>query len=322
MTSKRSPGVVRRADTTAIHSVDHFALRVPELEPARRFFSAFGLEPRDEGGGLGVYAKGGDHCWIRIRETGQPKRLDYLCLGAYPEDIDAIAERARVNGVALTDAPEGAPADGLWMRDPDGNPVRVIAAPKVTPSAPDAIDARPCVTNPIGVPIAPARSQGQPVHPRRLSHVLLFTPDVLRTTAFYTGTLGLRISDTSQDLIAFSHGAHASDHHLLAWVKSEAPGLHHSSWIVGSPDEIGMGMEQMFAAGFTEGWGVGRHVIGSNYFYYARDPWGSFAELSCGIDFIGADTEWPSGDYPPEDSFYLWGPPVPEYFTLNTEADR
>jgi len=89
---------------------------------------------------------------------------------------------------------------------------------------------------------------------------------------------------------------------------------------VPSIDAVGIGMEQMAAQGYTEGWGVGRHVIGSNYFRYVRDPWGSFAEYSSGIDYIPADVEWRVGDHPPEDSFYVWGPPPPDYFIVNHES--
>jgi len=60
-------------------------------------------------------------------------------------------------------------------------------------------------------------------------------------------------------------------------------------------------------------------VIGSNYFAYIQDPWGSFAEFSYDIDFIPADVEWKPGDYPAEDSFYVWGPQPPDYFTVNHE---
>ena len=70
----------------------------------------------------------------------------------------------------------------------------------------------------------------------------------------------------------------------------------------------------------TEGWGVGRHVLGSNYFRYVRDPWGSFAEYSYDIDFIPATIDWPAKDHPREDSFYVWGPPVPDYFIVNHES--
>ena len=114
--------------------------------------------------------------------------------------------------------------------------------------------------------------------------------------------------------------AHASDHHLVALAKSHAPGLHHTSWDVGSLDDVGNGAEQMRTAGFDQGWGVGRHVLGSNYFHYVRDPWGSYAEYSCDIDFVPHDLEWPAADHPPHDSFYVWGPAVPEDFVTTFEV--
>src|SRR5437899_1112800 len=115
-------------------------------------------------------------------------------------------------------------------------------------------------------------------------------------------------------------GAHSSDHHMLAFAKSDGPGLHHSSWDVGTLDDVGIGMQQMLDRGHTYGWGVGRHVIGSNYFYYVRDPWGSFAEYSYDIDFIPADVEWRAQHHPMEDAFYVWGPPPPDYFIQNHET--
>jgi catechol 2,3-dioxygenase len=157
------------------------------------------------------------------------------------------------------------------------------------------------------------------VFPRWLSHVLLFTPDVSGLVNFSESVLGLRLSDRSGDLVAFMHTPYGSDHHLLACVKSEGPGLHHTSWDLGSVDEVGEASEQMRNAGYADGWGVGRHVLGSNYFYYVRDPWGSFAEYSADIDFIAEGQPWQAGDYAPEDSFYLWGPAVPDWFVANTE---
>ncbi len=85
-------------------------------------------------------------------------------------------------------------------------------------------------------------------------------------------------------------------------------------------DEVGRGAEQMRDAGYKEGWGTGRHVLGSNYFHYVRDPWGSFAEYSAGMDFVPMGMTWQAGDHPPEDSLYLWGPELPDYFVHNSEA--
>jgi catechol 2,3-dioxygenase-like lactoylglutathione lyase family enzyme len=167
---------------------------------------------------------------------------------------------------------------------------------------------------------APSRSGARPVAPRRLAHALVFTADVGRAIAFYSRVLGLRLSDRSGEGVAFLHGIHGSDHHLIAFAKSDGPGLHHLSWDVGSVHEVGLGAQQMLDGGFASGWGLGRHVLGSNYFHYVRDPWGSYAEYSSDIDYIAADQDWASGDYPPEDAFYVWGPTPPADFTFNHET--
>src|SRR5882672_4951614 len=71
--------------------------------------------------------------------------------------------------------------------------------------------------------------------------------------------------------------------------------------------------------GYARGWGLGRHVLGSNYFHYVRDPWGSYSEFSCGIDYIPAGLLWTASRPDPQNSLYLWGPPPPEDFTENYE---
>jgi catechol 2,3-dioxygenase len=61
-------------------------------------------------------------------------------------------------------------------------------------------------------------------------------------------------------------------------------------------------------------------VLGSNFFHYVQDPWGSFCEYSSDIDYIPKTTQWEAGDHAPEDSFYLWGPNPPDDFVTNYEA--
>jgi hypothetical protein len=95
--------------------------------------------------------------------------------------------------------------------------------------------------------------------------------------------------------------------------------LDHSSWCVPSIDAVGLGSQQMEAAGSAQGWGIGRHVLGSNYFRYVRDPWGSYAEYSYDIDFVQADHAWPAADHASEDSLYVWGSAVPYDFITNFE---
>ena len=172
---------------------------------------------------------------------------------------------------------------------------------------------------PPGVSGAIPNSKAPPVFPRRLSHVAIFTSSIPDAIEFYVSALGLRLSDRSGDGVAFLHGAHGSDHHLLALVASDHRGLHHVSWDVGSVQEIGLGAAQAARGGYAAGWGLGRHVLGANYFYYVRDPWGSYCEYSADIDFIPADCDWPAGDHAPEDAMYLWGPPPPDDFAANYE---
>jgi hypothetical protein len=56
-----------------------------------------------------------------------------------------------------------------------------------------------------------------------------------------------------------------------------------------------------------QGWGLGWHVLGSNYFHYVQDPWGSFSEYSCDIDYIPRTQAWQAGYHKPEDALSLWG---------------
>jgi catechol 2,3-dioxygenase-like lactoylglutathione lyase family enzyme len=310
-------GAPRRDGVTAIHSLDRFVFTVPALDEAERFYTEFGLEVRRSGGRIDLYTFGHPHCWGSIVEAPGRKRLQYLCFGAYQQDLASLARQ--LDELRIERAPAHALSDGrgIWLRDPEGISVQIVAASKVSPDGP-ALQAPPPLHR-AGSGAAPRRSAAGRVRPRSLSHVLLFSSDVPRSVGFYRDVLGLRLSDQSGELIAFMHGAHASDHHLLAFVKSGGPGYHHSSWHVASIDEVGIGREHMAGCGYVRGWGVGRHVIGSNYFAYIQDPWGSFAEYSYDIDFIPADVEWKAGDYPPEDSFYVWGPPPPDYFTVNCE---
>jgi len=306
----------------AIHSVDEFALGVPDLAQAEHFFSAFGLDVRREGRALGLYTFGHPHRWGRVLGGYPRKKLLWLSFGAYAPDMPVLAQQLQAAGARPTAAPPGADGDGLWVLSPDGTPVQVRVADKCSPSSPGPREfAPPTGPGHPAVGRAPARSQAGKVRPLYLSHILLFTADVDRALAFFGGGLGLALADRSGDVIAFTYTPHGSDHHLVALAKSAGPGFHHSSWCVASIDEVGVGMEQMAAAGYGEGWGVGRHVIGSNYFRYVKDPWGSFAEYSFDIDYIAPGTQWPTGDYPAEDALHLWGPAVPPDFVLNTEID-
>ena len=142
-----------------------------------------------------------------------------------------------------------------------------------------------------------------------------------RSIAFYSKALGLRLADRAENIISFLYGIHGSDHHMLALLQSNGSGLHHSSWDMGSIGAIGLGAMDMSRKGYEKGWGLGRHVLGSNYFHYVRDPWGSYAEYTADMDYVPVDRDWKTEMHDGEDSFYLWANAPPDDFARNYEQE-
>lgn len=305
----------------AVHSVHEFAIGVPDLEVAHHFYSSFGLEVRVEQAGLGLYTHGHPHRWARVLGGHTRKKLLWVRFGVRAEDMSRFAAKLDALGHTRSAVPSMADQGGLWIESIDGVPIQLVAAEKCSPSAPAPRHFPPAsTTTGAANGRAPARSRVAPVRPLHLSHILFFTSDVDASLRFFCDVLGFRLSDRSGSVIAFLHSPHGSDHHLVAFAKSNGPGLHHSSWCVPSIDAVGLGMEQMVRAGYPRGWGVGRHALGSNYFRYVQDPWGSFAEYSFDIDFIAPTASWDPGDHPGEDALHVWGPEVPPDFVSNNEV--
>jgi len=299
-----------------VKSFLHYALEVPDQTVGQKYYQDFGLVDAT-----------GDNDAVRLRPSrqaranvllyaGPRKRLHHLCYGATGDDFARARESLHRAAVPEIDPPRGAPEGGLWVRDPDDNLVNIREEAAPEPPA----DPPPQLNGPGYAPRQAVRGypeRGMGAAPRRLGHVLLFTPDMTRQIDFYTRVLGMKLSDRSGQIVAFMRCG--TDHHTLALLTSAGPGFHHASFQVGSVDEIAMGALQMAARGWQPGWGLGRHVIGSNFFYYIRDPWGSLAEYYFDLDHIPEDCGWEPRDFPAEDALYVWGPPLPDDFGENRE---
>src|ERR1700687_4279035 len=241
-------GASRRSGVTAVHSLNRFVLTVPALDEAERFYTEFGLDVRRSNGRVDLYTFGHPHCWGTIHEAPGRKKLQYLSFGVYEQDLEPLLQELDRMQIARVPAHPLSDNTGVWLRDPDSNLVQIVAADKVSPDGP-ALQAAP-PPPPAGRGAAPSRSAAGRVRPRCLSHALLFSSDVPRSVRFYGEALGLRLSDHCGELIAFMHGAHASDHHMLAFVKSDGPGYHRSSLHVASIDDVGIGRGHMVRRGF------------------------------------------------------------------------
>jgi len=301
-----------------IRNLQHVALSVPDAAAGKKFYTDFGMEAREEGRRIAMRCYGRDQDQVVLVEGSKKRIQHHVCFGTRAADLEAMKGRLEQNGVKLLDAPKETPGDGLWFRDPDGLLVNV----RVADAAPWRKAEEWKINNPghlnrAGVPGHPKRDLQ--VRPTRLGHSLRFTPQLELMLDFYTRIVGMRLSDRSQDIICFLRCHGGSDHHVFGFIKSERPGYHHASFEVGNIDEIGMGACRLLDKGYHDGWGLGRHVIGSNFFHYIRDPWNSLAEYFCDIDYIPGDFDWKPTNYPAEDSLYVWGPKPPEAFGMNFE---
>jgi catechol 2,3-dioxygenase-like lactoylglutathione lyase family enzyme len=302
-----------------IRSLQHIALNVPGLDAGKAFYTTMGLESRMEGDHAVFRCAGREQDQLRLI-PGPEKNIAWVAWGTTTDGLAVAKSALRAGGVALLDRPQGAPAGGIWFRDPDG----VLVSLRVAEPAPQN---RPAVelNNP-GQPYKRLGRRGAPnrdidARPRKLGHLLKFSTDVNRDVRFYTEVLGMKLSDRIGDKeVAFLRCAGDSDHHTLAIALGASSGLHHISWEMGNLDQLQLCAERMVGAGYKDAWGVGRHIYGSNYFHYIRDPWMSLCEFYWDIDFIPENAPWEvevadaSGDELHK-SLYQWASmPPPEDF--------
>ncbi len=128
--------------------------------------------------------------------------------------------------------------------------------------------------------------------PRRLGHVVFGTTDVAANLAFYREGLGMRVSDSLGDGMAYFLRC-SSDHHNLLLMPAPVPCLNHYALEVDDVDAIGLvGTEVVGERPESVVYGPGRHVIGSNLFWYLLDPAGGMFELFADMDQIVDDEQW------------------------------
>lgn len=307
----------------AVLGVHGIVLQVPDLAEGRRFYCDAGLQAREVSGRLHFRCPGQDRDAIVLVNGEGPKRLHHIALAA---DLSCSAElqgRILAHGGTIIAAPDGFIDEGVWLRDPHDMVVHLIDSPREL--VPDVVN--PFRINQPGQLVRTNQSAmlrkaatARPV-PARLGHMALFTPNLDASIEFFDQALGMGLADRAQEVIAFMCSRRGSDHHVVAFVQSKGLGLHHASFQMLTPDDAGIAGDRLFAVSQRGRWGFGRHTIGSNFFYYIQDPWGSWFEYYCDIDYVADYSTWVPTNYGLEDSLHNWGPDLPEDFVINYEAD-
>lgn len=298
-------------------------LEVPDLDAGVGFYTDAGLVADVEGGVARLRCDGQDRDSVVLLGGFARKRLHHISLRA--DDLDGIAADVPACGGKVVGAPAGFEDNGLWIEDPHGMLIHLSerpADPELTAAAsPFEVNAPGRVVRKRRSAMLPQTAY-PPARPLRLGHILVFSPDVPESVAFMTGALGMGLADHAQDVIAFTCAKKNSDHHVVAFAKSPGVGFHHVSFQVHDPDEVGRGGRALLAKAGRGDWGFGRHTIGSNFFHYIQDPWGSWFEYYSDMDHIDDHSLWTPTNYAMEDSLASWGPDVPKDFVHNYEVDQ
>jgi hypothetical protein len=285
----------------ALHRLTGAVIGVPEIEPVAQYYEAFGLA-RAAGAARFATVDGGEQLEI---VAAPRRRLLEFGIGADDEDdIARVAANLAKLGVACEHA-----TDRVVARDA-GTDVRVVVT--IAPRLGSPAIASSTTTTRVNVR-AGAVLREEPVRPRKLGHVVVGSTDLEASERFFIEGIGFKVSDTVAGLASFLRCS--TDHHNLLVQAAPIPLLHHTSWQVDDVDEIGRGASALLAGDPARHvWGLGRHHIGSNFFWYLKDPAGNFTEYYADLDVIVDDELWEPGVWEGQRSLYSWGPPVPGEF--------
>ena len=255
-----------------IIGIDQVRFGVDDMEASRRFLGDFGLE-EVEGGAAGATFLAADGSGLMLRNmddsdlpmgvTNGPTFRETVWGAADAATLEAIgAELAKDRQVQF--GPDGV----LRSTDDTGYGIAFRVAQR------RPFESRPSLVNVPGQP--PLRPLNQiadydaPTRPSMLGHLVFFTPDLDRSVRFYTERLGFRVTDRFTGTGAFLRSAGSADHHNLFIVKREGmpAGLHHVAFHVRDQLEMMLGGRAMTAKGWETAFGPGRHIFGSNHFWY------------------------------------------------------
>lgn len=290
-----------------LHRLTAITVGVPNVEETASYYTDFGLRPL----GRNAFATvdGGEQ--FRLMHAPQRRLLE---IGIGVDDADDLDRIERQ--LAALDLPVRRASESISAIEPIAGFRAVVSiAPRITQkrteptpyNGPGRIE-RPDTR-------APGLQREGAVTPRKLGHVVIGSTDQAATQRFFTEGVGFKVSDTVPTLAAFLRCS--TDHHNVLVQQAPLNFLHHTSWQVDDVDEIGRG-----AMAMLEGhpdrhiWGLGRHHIGSNFFWYLKDPAGNFSEYYSDIDCIVDEALWKPGIWQDARALYNWGPPPPPSFLM------
>src|SRR5262245_13230598 len=264
------------AKVTGVRSIE---LGVPHLDRAAAFYShVWGLDPvARENGTVHLRANGTEHHTVTLRERPKSELLGVHFSAPDRNAIDALHANAKAFGAIVATAPAELPASagggyGFQFRSPEGHVLNIAA---------DVVQHPNTVSD---------RSR-----PLKVAHVVLNSARIEEQSQFFIDLLGFKRSDTTQ--IMYSTPL-CSDHHSIAFSRSNGPTFNHVAYEMENIDGLMRGAGRLKSRGFNIEWGVGRHGPGNNVFSYFVEPNGFVVEYTAEVEQVD------EAEYIPHDAAY------------------
>jgi catechol 2,3-dioxygenase-like lactoylglutathione lyase family enzyme len=256
-------------------------LACPEFEAERLFLgTTWGLSEVAGDTDMAYFAaQGSQEAYVLRLRRAEKKRLDLISFAvASDAAVESLARRLHAAGYRLISEPHRleAPGGGYGFRcfDVDGRAIEISS----------------------NVATRPVRSLGLAESlPEALSHVVLYSPDIRRSVAFYESQLGFRVSDWVGCLMCFLRCN--SLHHCLAFVPGPVS-FNHAAFEMQDVDALMRGVGRLLREKVVLGWGPGRHTAGDNAFAYFQTPGGHVLEYTAEVARVD-DATWKPAIYTP-----------------------
>ncbi|OAP58468.1 hypothetical protein AYL99_07558 [Fonsecaea erecta] len=311
----------------------HVVYQHPDLEKSLSFLSDFGFveEHRTPDrvylGGYGIQP------FLYVAERSPDDQKHFV--GGYwvvdrLEDLEAAAARPGASPIQDSDAPGGGKV--VTVEDPNGFKVGFVYGQMLKEKEGPAPPLETTAPVPNGALDKPRKGRFRrfktgpsPLH--KLGHYGFIVPGSKfeSTLAWYRDLMNLKPTDavfnpaTGKDQTCFLHidlGPEYTDHHSFfaaTGPEDRPPFIHHSSYEVDDFDVQTLGHDWLRSKGWTNCWGIGRHVLGSQIFDYWFDGSGFIVEHYSDGDLVNEDTPFSREPAAP-DTLHVWGPNIPLAF--------
>lgn len=276
---------------------DTLVFAVADLDEAAKYLTDYGLMPAD---GAARRFEALDGTGIEIVAEDDPAYPNTLgTQNRLRKTIYGVADAAALKAIAaelIKDRDVKRLADGSIEAQDDLGFVlgfapsrrRPFQAPAEAANAPGAPAARKLNEMGLAPDFAP--------RPQTLSHFALFVPEVEGAEAFYK-RLGFRVTDRLGGG-PFMRPGGTSEHHTLFLIKTppQMKGMEHLAFHVSGPGEVMRAGSRFSKLGYQSFWGPGRHIMGSNWFWYFKSPLGCNVEYDADLDQV--DDGWTAREMP------------------------